>query len=99
MESATITLNGSLSHTVRMQGQPEIKFLKGRPYPTSDPKLIVYAKANPSAFSVTLNVIEKPKRSAEDDSERPSQPPAVSVRQASGRFTRKQPVKSETPDE
>jgi hypothetical protein len=87
METATITLQGSLSHTVRLANQPEIKFIKGRPYATSDAALIAYAKKQ-SAFSVTLNVMPKAVANSEP-------PPAPSTRTASGRFMKKQPVRRE----
>jgi hypothetical protein len=64
MVTAVLTLVESLSHTVRLKGQSEIRFVKGMPVTTSDEDLINYVKARGSAFSISVTKSEpeaKPK--------------------------------------
>lgn len=93
MENAIVTLQGSLSHTVRLPNHNEITFIKGRPIRTSDPAIIAYAKARP-VFSVNLLVMPKEvPRSAEGLPRQAAGPPPMpSQRTGAGRFIRKSPV-------
>lgn len=64
--NATITLQGSLSHTVKLPGLPETVFRKGTPFPTNEKALIEYAQARPQWFAVGLaKPAPKPARAAE----------------------------------
>lgn len=51
-QNVTIVLKGALSHSVKLPGMAELKILKGRPHPTTDPRLVAYAKSRPQLFSV-----------------------------------------------
>lgn len=99
---ATIILTGSLSHSVTLDKLPEIKFVKGVPYPTTDQRLIDYAKARPQFFSVGTKKAaaapaRKPEPEPEPEPEGPEEdqpgepaPPAAPMRsKRGGKSTRK----------
>lgn len=89
MEHATITLQGCLTHTVRLPNHSEITFVKGRPYRTSDRAIIEYAKGRP-VFGVTLNVIQQaPMRPIERAN---TSPVVMTQRTGAGKFIKKSPV-------
>lgn len=95
---ATIILTGSLSHTVSLDKLPEIKFVKGVPYPTADQRLIDYAEARPQFFSVSKKKAaskaapaEEPEEEepAEDQPGEPAPAPAPTRSKRGGKSTRK----------
>jgi hypothetical protein len=54
METAAITLQGSLSHTFKLPGKPEIKLIKGHLLSTTDPEVIQYARSRPVDFAISI---------------------------------------------
>ena len=54
METISVFLNESLSHSVRLAGAGEIRFVKGQPLVTSDPNIISYVKGRPTMFGITV---------------------------------------------
>lgn len=61
METISVYLNESLSHSVRLAGAGEIRFVKGQPLVTSDQNIISYVKSRPTMFGITvLKAEEKP---------------------------------------
>jgi hypothetical protein len=76
-KEARIMLHGSLSHTVKLPGQNEVRFAKGVPHQTTNEALIGYAQARPQWFSVSApKAVAKPAPRPAPEPEEPEEPEA-----------------------
>lgn len=84
MATATATVNivlkGALSHTVKREGQAELKIVKGRPYPTTDPELVAYFEAKPQLFTIKGKLAPPVKEAVDKDASADAEDTEVEAR-------------------